>query len=139
MSLSVLAVVILMAAVCLPGVSCFPSKQQDAKNRKILLQQKEELDNLKCEPQTVVVRVLEELEFHDSLVDEDFFPKVVPVKRCSESCSFCGNSAMGIPGGRCQPVPESIEERSVLTYYFKGHKRVFQEVKVTEHTACKCS
>lgn len=139
MSVPVLAVVILMATMGLSEVSCLPSKERNMEYRKTLFQQKKELDRLKCEPRTTMVHVEEELEFHDSLGDEDFLPRVVSANRCIESCSFCGNSALGVPRGRCQPVPESIVKRPVLAYYFKGNERHFQVVMVAEHTACKCS
>ncbi|MPC33137.1 hypothetical protein E2C01_026480 [Portunus trituberculatus] len=130
-----LAVLILMAMLCLSGVYCAPNNKHLEK-RTILVQQKMDLDTLKCEPKLTVVPLEEALEFHDALADHDFFPKVVAVHRCIESCSFCGNSAMGMPVGKCMSLEK--EKRPFLASYIKDSQRIFQEVLVEEHKACAC-
>lgn len=134
--LPVLAALILTVTLCLSGVYCAPS-ENNGRNRKILVQQKKDLDALKCEPKLTMVPLAGALEFHDALADHDFFPKVVAVHRCIESCSFCGNSAMGTPSGKCLPL--ETKKRPFLAFYIKDSKRIFQEVLVEEHMACSCS
>ena len=140
MSTSVLAVVILLAALGLSAVSCLPNKKQIMDNMKIIAKQKQDLDKLECKPKATVVHLLDHLEHHDSLRDEDFFPKVVSVYRCDEVCSFCGNSMTGEVKGKCQPGLDGIYERTFLAFYFTDHnERKFQNVSVIEHKTCACS
>lgn len=127
---------ILMATVCLSRVSCAPNKK-NMEERELFIQQKTDLDKLKCKPVLSIVRLEGELEFHDSLADEDFFPRVVAINRCSGASSFCGNAAMGVPKGKCQPV--KIQKRKALAFYIKGSETISQEVLVNEHIACACS
>lgn len=136
MPMWVWAALILMATVCFSGVSCAPKKTKNLEEQKMLKQQKIDLDKMKCEPKLSVVQVEGELEFHDPLADEDFFPKVVAINRCSEAFSFCGNAAMGMPVGECQPV--KIKKRRISASYIKGSQMVSQEVLVNEHMACEC-
>ncbi|MPC93187.1 hypothetical protein E2C01_088309 [Portunus trituberculatus] len=134
MPVRVWAALILMATVFIASV--VRAKQDDENGRELLIQQKTDLEKLKCEPVLSIVQLEGELEFHDPLADEDFFPRVFAINRCSEASSFCGNTAMGMPTGKCQPV--KIERRIALASYIKGSKMVSQEVLVNEHISCAC-
>lgn len=51
----------------------------------------------KCRPTYLAVRLDEELDRMDRLLDEELLPPQVPIKRCPYSCGLCPY------GGRCQP------------------------------------
>lgn len=107
--------------------------------RQQLHLQHEELKSLSCSPRPGKVNIRDELQFHDYLLDETFFPEIVSVSRCWESCSFCGNHRLGMSKGRCLPDPERIQKRQYVVYYIKEGKKVYRKVWLTEHTACRCS
>ncbi|KAG0728932.1 hypothetical protein GWK47_031402 [Chionoecetes opilio] len=132
------AMVMVLQVAGLPAMTVLET--DDAIDFKHYLQvQHEELKALSCQPKPGKVTIRNELKYHDSLIDETFYPEVVSVSRCWETCSFCGNIHLGVRKGRCLPDPESIVKRPYYVFYFTGNKRVFRRVMLTEHTSCKCS
>lgn len=137
-------VILLVTAVLFPGVTSAPAAtvletNDVVEHRQQLHLQQEELKSLSCSPKPGKVTIRNELEYHDYLLDEDFFPEVVSVNRCWETCSFCGNHRLGITKGRCLPDPESISKRPYLVFYFKDNKKIHRKVWLTEHGSCRCS
>lgn len=143
---NLLAVVVMAmaAAVVFPGVTCAPAETVLETNdvedfRQQLHLQHEELKSLSCSPKPGKVTIRDELQYHDYLLDETFFPQTVSVSRCWEACSFCGNHRMGVSKGRCLPNPETIVKRPYTVFYFKEGKKVYRKVWLTEHESCECS
>lgn len=136
-------VMLLQAASCLPPSAHSQQKEggelQEHEASYIIHEQRKELKSLQCIPKPAVVKIADNLEYHDALKDEEYFPKVVVVNRCLEDCTFCGDAHMGIPKGSCQPDERAIEKRSIIAFYYKEGRKKFQEVLIPEHTACRCS
>lgn len=138
------AVSVLVVVMVLPGVTSAPAATMLETNdmvehRHQMHLQQEELKSLSCSPKPGLVTIRNELQSHDYLLDEVFFPQVMSVSRCWESCSFCGNHHLGVSKGRCLPDPATIVKRPYLVFYFKEGKKVYRRVWLTEHTSCRCS
>lgn len=100
--------------------------------------QENKLRSIECEPKPVVEKIVRYLEYHDDLADREHYPEVITVNRCLENSSFCGDPRFGKSYGPCLPDPGAIKQLSVSVFYNEGRKKIFKEVLVPEHTACKC-
>lgn len=136
---SLLAVAVAVMVAAAAGLPATVVEENEVDYRHHLKVQHEELKALSCQPRPGKVNIRNELQFTDYLLDETFFPEVVSVSRCWESCTFCGNLHTGQPKGRCLPHPDGIVKRPFYVYYFKNDERVFRRVLLTEHTSCQCS
>lgn len=106
---------------------------------KVEERQREDLVKLGCEPKPMLVNILEELDPLDPLADKNFFPKVVSVKRCLKTCSFCGFPLFGILNEKeCLPDPQGIAKLPVALSFNDGNEES-TIIDIDEHRLCVCS
>ncbi|XP_037784310.1 uncharacterized protein LOC119580305 [Penaeus monodon] len=94
------------------------------------------LQNMECEPKFLKFRVLDLLPPHNDLSDKKLLTNVVAVRRCSDSCSFCGNRK-GNEIRKCQPTKKNMALVPVIYYDTDGQRR-YTHFKTEEHLECEC-
>lgn len=129
MSTSVVLLTTLLAVTFLHSSSSLPHPTGE---------EVDQLQELECKPHLALVKVVDYLGKVDGLGDEQYFPKEVAIYRCLPSISFCGNYRLGVSYGTCQPDENGTKQHITEVYYFMGGEKIFQEVEIPEHTACKC-
>ena len=102
--------------------------------RKKMRKQLKRLKGLGCKPQWTKVSVKEYIEVHNVIMDKDFLPDVVVVKRCIKSCSYCGNS-LGFEVREC--YPENERNKIVIITYTNAVQKYYR-VPIPEHRSCRC-
>lgn len=95
------------------------------------------LKGLECKPKWTKVSVMEYIGGENPILDEDIKPKVVLVKRCIKSCSYCGNDH-GIEEKECYPDIEK-NKNVIIMYTDNTVDRVrYFKVPIPQHKKCKC-
>lgn len=115
-------------------VASKPLKQDQAS--KGVQKQINQLKKLKCRPTKQKLNIRGLLPSHSELLDLNFFPKVVMLKRCDESCSYCGSN-LGVETKTCQPAKTKKKKYYVYHYNTTGDK-VYDFFKAEEHVRCGC-
>ena len=71
----------------------------------------------------------------NDILDKDLHPEVVVVKRCIESCSYCGDNGAA-ENQVCRPHVE--RKKTVIISYTSDDTRKSEKVRIPEHKKCKC-
>lgn len=104
--------------------------------REPLQQQLNLLKKLKCTPKLQKVPVNELLLPHSELLDKKLLTNVVAIKRCDESCAYCGGK-IGYEFRKCLPV-QVIPKTFAVIYFDDNGRRRYTHFKANEHTRCRC-
>ena len=128
------ALVLIFLGLAAALVNSQPTKYQQEEASEVFDKQIEKLHSLKCEPKLQKIYLDRELAKHD-ISDEFFRPKVLAVKRCDSSCSYCGG-INGIERKSCQPSQKKTTVYYVIKYDSSG--KVYVPFNVEEHEKCEC-
>lgn len=93
------------------------------------------LNIMACTPRLTKVYVKSLLKASDGRKDYTLIPSVIPVPRCNDSYSFCGDDD-GIVSGTCQPG--NVTEAEFLVKYYPAGQPVFFNVTCQVHSTCEC-
>lgn len=126
----------LVLAMTLGFASCRPKDAFEPALQKAHQLQLSLLQNMECEPKFLKFRVLDLLPPHNDLSDKMLLTNVVAIQRCSDSCSFCGNSK-GNEVTRCQATRKNMAVVPVIYYDTDGQRR-YTHFKTEEHLECDC-
>lgn len=119
-------------SACVGGRSAPSPSQKEAKIRKQL----KRLQKMACEPVLKKVYVKQELAEYNDLIDKRLLTNVVAIKRCDDSCSFCG-SEKGLESMRCQKA-QWKKRRFHVIYFDDNGQRRHAHFKAEEHSQCEC-
>lgn len=105
-------------------------------HKKALQKQQKNLQKMKCVPKHQKFDVKSLLEADNDLIDKQLLTNVVAIKRCDDSCAYCGT-----PGGyeekKCKPVKSKKKKFAVIYLGEKG-QREQTYFKAEEHKRCSC-
>lgn len=104
--------------------------------REPLQHQLELLKRLKCTPQLQKVPVKELLPPYSELLDQKLLTNVVAIRRCDESCAYCGGK-IGYEFRKCLPVQVKSKTFAVIYFDDSGRRR-YTHFKADEHLRCRC-
>lgn len=101
-------------------------------NREKIKRQKNKLRNLPpCKPMLLPVRIKDELNPYDNLLDQVIVTEVVAVQRCPVTVAFCHGSS------HCGPT-NSTPEEVVIQYESKNRTLHFIKKEVRKDLECSC-
>lgn len=123
---------------CVAGLALLTDSQpvnQEAAN-KAVQKQIRQLKTMKCRPTKQKITVRGILSPENDLLDVDFWPTIVMVKRCNDLCSYCGNN-IGVETKTCQPTQTKMKKFQVV-HYSKDGKRQYEHFRAEEHQRCNC-
>ncbi|KAG0712436.1 hypothetical protein GWK47_018461 [Chionoecetes opilio] len=106
-----------------------------ADEESMLREQRTALAKLQCEPKETWAYIGSHLPVHDDLLNKDYYPHVVTVRRCLEECSFCGDPITGVSDKTCQ-VDTTGPKRVVVRLF--NDDELTRNITLIEHKTCKC-
>lgn len=124
-----------LVVVVLAVTECRPVDQNKA--RKGVEKQMKQLKKLKCKPRQQKLVVKDVLSADNDVKDADFWPQVVVVKRCDDSCSYCGDD-IGVETKRCVPSKTKTKMFYLAQYDDQGNRH-YTHFKTQEHLRCSCT
>lgn len=124
-------VVLAWLCACVGGRSVSSAKREAKIQRQL-----KRLWKMACEPVLKKVYVKQELAEYNELIDKRLLTNVVAIRRCDDSCSYCGTSS-GMESERCQKA-KWRRKRFLVIYFDDNGRRRHSHFKAEEHTECEC-
>ncbi|KAG7162917.1 Placenta growth factor-like [Homarus americanus] len=113
-----------------------PKDARSAKSveERAINRQMKQVKKLKCKPYRKKVYVRDKVQ--DERNDEELFPHVVVVKRCDNSCSFCGDSK-GRELLNCVAIKTKMKKFTIY-YEDEQKQRHYSELYLKQDMKCGC-
>lgn len=112
---------------------------QEAASRRVK-KQIQQLKAMKCRPTKHKISVKELLSPENELLDLEFWPIVVMVKKCDQRCSYCSSDDsedIGVEVKSCQPTQTRMKKFHVFHYDQNGQKQ-YSHFRAEEDKKCGC-
>ncbi|KAG7162918.1 hypothetical protein Hamer_G001932 [Homarus americanus] len=107
------------------------------KNReKIIARQILRLMKMKCKPYPKKMYVRDEMDETDDRRDKPLIPQVVSIRRCDDSCSYCGNT-LGTERKRCVVTKEKIN-KFTIRYSDDQNQQQYFKLSIKVDRKCEC-
>lgn len=126
-----LLVVLAWFSACVGGRSVSSPKKEAKIERQL-----KRLKKMACQPVLKKVYVLQELAEYNELIDKRLLTNVVAIRRCDDSCSYCGTDK-GLEVKRCQKA-KWRRKRFHVIYFDDNGRRHHSHFRAEEHTQCEC-
>lgn len=107
----------------------------DKKAERMFKKQIKLLGKLECKPKYTKIRVRPFISGDNEILDMDPYPEVVMVKRCVDTCSYCGNP-FGFENQTCEPATE--KNKTFFIFYQTRRGERIHKVRIPVHKTCEC-